>query len=598
MSGRIRRRRGDDERGVIVIMWALLMVAVLIVAALVIDLGQLKTTRRSGQSVADLAALAGGKSLSSGAPQAACGDALKYLKGNTPDLPASADPASNTCSNIQSLASCKASPTPTDAGFIGATGAYTVVIRYPVADNDSAMTDGFRALNASIDGTPCERMAVTIARSRPTFFGGVVGVSSLTTHATAVVRASALKKKGIPALWLLEPANCAALKVSGSGTAVNVGDLTVDPIVPGYVSIDSDGSGCSGGATTLSVPTGSLIAAPTSGSTPGLISLFAMPFLTACSGATLHDCDPSDVQANRLLPQPRPSGERATRAPVDWTFNCKASYPNYKPGTVAVPIESCPSTGDGAHFPYIDNLVAAIGNTTGSAPATGAWQRWTTGGGGHSCNPSGNTTVTGNWWVDCSTLSVGGGATVTFANGNVVMDGHLKLTGSGAVSMNTANAVATLPASCLPPTVATPCVNNASTNAAFLYMRNGDLNLNGGGINFNRVFVYQANGVLGNTGGSPPTWSAPTEGPFAYLALWSEKQSTAYQINGGASMALQGIYFTPYGDMSLAGGSPVAQQHAQFISRSLAVSGGATFNLAPDGNNFISIPPKAGTLIR
>jgi len=58
---------------------------------------------------------------------------------------------------------------------------------------------------------------------------------------------------------------------------------------------------------------------------------------------------------------------------------------------------------------------------------------------GHGCNPSGTTSVSGNWWVDCSAeLSIGNGTTVTFSGGNVVFDGGLSMTG-GALNFNSPN---------------------------------------------------------------------------------------------------------------------------------------------------------------
>ena len=64
-------------------------------------------------------------------------------------------------------------------------------------------------------------------------------------------------------------------------------------------------------------------------------------------------------------------------------------------------------------------------------------------------------------------------------------------------------------------------------------------------------------------------------------------------------MSLSGIFFTPNANpFSIAGGSPVDQQRAQFISHRLAISGGGSLNLAPDPDEFVQIPPVAGSLIR
>jgi hypothetical protein len=130
-------------------------------------------------------------------------------------------------------------------------------------------------------------------------------------------------------------------------------------------------------------------------------------------------------------------------------------------------------------------------------------------------------------------------------------------------------------------------------------MRAGDINVTGGIPTFNHVTVYQAGGVVKITGGAPPSWSAPTEGPFAELGLWSELSSNKYQINGGAGVQLTGVFFTPEAaPFSLSGNGDWGQQNAQFISYRFSVSGGGTLTMAPDPNKFVQPPARTGTLIR
>ena len=116
--------------------------------------------------------------------------------------------------------------------------------------------------------------------------------------------------------------------------------------------------------------------------------------------------------------------------------------------------------------------------------------------------------------------------------------------------------------------------------------------------------------MYGGTGsvafsGNPPTWTAPTEGPFASLAYWSDMPPTAsnaerssYVITGGSGAVLTGIFFTPEASpFKLAGGGNWGQQNAQFISYQLTVTGGGILNVAPDPS-FISPPNPNGYLIR
>ena len=110
--------------------------------------------------------------------------------------------------------------------------------------------------------------------------------------------------------------------------------------------------------------------------------------------------------------------------------------------------------------------------------------------------------------------------------------------------------------------------------------------------------MYQKGGAIKDTAGAAPTWSPPSEGPFAALSLWSEK-SDVYTINGGGGLDLSGVFFTPEADaFKLTGGGGVNQQHAQFIAYHLELSGSGTLKLAPDNTQYIAIPPRAGTLIR
>jgi hypothetical protein len=104
--------------------------------------------------------------------------------------------------------------------------------------------------------------------------------------------------------------------------------------------------------------------------------------------------------------------------------------------------------------------------------------------------------------------------------------------------------------------------------------------------------------VLKGSGGSPPAWSAPSEGPFAGLALWAEAPG-AYTISGGAGVTLRGTFFTPFADeLTLTGGGNWGQQNAQFISYRLKVTGGSVLTMAPDPTSAVILPPSAATLIR
>jgi len=253
--------------------------------------------------------------------------------------------------------------------------------------------------------------------------------------------------------------------------------------------------------------------------------------------------------------------------------------------------------------PYIDNLKAAIGTNGLPAVTNGvgtAYQSWKA---AFSCNPAGTISVSGNWVVDCNGgLNIGNGTNVEFKNGNVVFDGGFQMTG-GTLKFNTNNTNAALPPICKPPAVTTPCTGYASPEASFVYIRKGDINITGGVLTVNKAMVYVKDGYV-KVNSSPPIWLAPNDGPFNYLALWSDQPATSNNLSknsmaGGTGVQLSGIFFVPEAaPFSLTGGGTWGQQNAQFIAFQLQVSGGGSLTMSPDPQKSIKTPTLAGTLIR
>src|SRR5581483_4228962 len=328
----IRRPAGAKERGAVLIVTTLLLTAVLGMTAILVDLGQVRSTTRLDQSVADLAALAAGKWLSQKNPAAACQDAVTYLNANanlSPTINAvnfcaqSGNDVNKTTCSSGSLTEAKPSAT---------VGRYSVSIHYPVPDSEIADTNVSGGAHAN-DGVPCERMRVVISATDSRIFGGVLGGGSLATTRSATVRPSIAKSKLTPALWLLDPTGCTALSVSG-GSQLTIG-TTSPGIVQGVVTVDSDGSTCSSNQDTVSVSgAGTFLKAVPTTPPPspdqdkvGTVELLALPIgATTCVDPA---CNSADVTAGRLSPQPVPEGERGTRGPVDWVYNCKSGYRAY-----------------------------------------------------------------------------------------------------------------------------------------------------------------------------------------------------------------------------------------------------------------------------
>ncbi len=591
------RAKMDDDAGVVLPLMALAVSALLIVTAFVIDLGYMRGGARVDQALADVAALAASEDLENQRYVDACESMIDYLNRNAHDMPTI--DGGDFCTEMSSTV-C------TDGALVQATpsvtaGKYTVGIEFPVPDEPGP----YPAMGAGIeDGPPCDRMRLTVNSVEPAFFGGVVGESDYTVTRSATLRAGPGEHSKAPALWLLEPYGCTALATSGAGTSIVVGDMSAVPPIEGLITVDSNATqtngsgGCSGGSTAIDVSQGTLHALPTSVPTGsdqelGEIRLFAMRrFQTACQ---IPACDPADVAAGRLAPTPFHVPRRATRGPVDHRWNCKTGYPDYDVGTAGfdgIDIADCPKATEIP--PYIDLLRTLVG-TSGAPIGFSTFPR--AGVPTDSCNVSGTVVLpAGNWFVNCNTLNVSGGNAITFSGGNVVTKGGVTSTGNGAIAINNNNPASSLPGSCLPAIGFSMCTSSSS-NAAWFYMRGGDLDVKGP-FTAHDTMMYFHDGVIKLTGGGSFTWTSPTEGPFKGLSAWAEKGGS-YQITGGGIVKMAGAFFTPFANaMTISGNGVWDVRGAQFISRRLTASGGANLTMAPNAISAIVLPPREGFLIR
>jgi hypothetical protein len=557
-------------------MATMLLTGLMVMAALVVDIGHMRGMRRANQSVVDFAALAAADALTSktgpDAPSG-CVDAVRYLRLNAEGL---AD-LDMDCSLLPTI--CVEDVT-LPVRVTASTDDYDVAITFPVADSMIADPNVTGSGLRVDDGEPCERLMVEVEQRASSFFAGIVGRDELTTRASAVLRQIPEKEDQVPSLWLLDPYECSVLSVSG-GAFVEAGIEDFG----GLISLDSDGSGCGNSGYTITVGgSGTRLHAVYSDSNPpGRISLHAMsPGQQRCDDGNPRACNQSDVDNGTLQPQPERRARRATRAPVDHRFNCRTGenqYPDYH----GIPIADCEDgTGN-----YIDQLRAAVGG----AGAPLGFQTWP-----HGCNvPQGDYVLAGNWFVDCNDFRIGNHTRVEFTGGNVVFKNSITMQG-GSLVFNSNNPNPNLSETCL--TQVTSCLTESSAGAAWVYQRGGNLRLQGGALTAIHTSIYQHDGTFQINAGAPPVWSAPIEGPFTSLSLWSEK-SGSFGINGGAEMELTGIFFTPEADpFSLSGGAPVTPQRAQFISYRAAISGSGKLILAPLEIFPVVVPPPAALLIR
>jgi hypothetical protein len=89
MLAQFRRRRREED-GAYAVLFVIVLGVFVMAGALAVDIGQLYMTRHATQSVADMAATAGGLALeptTGGTPRDGCLDAWAYAVDNLPDAP-------------------------------------------------------------------------------------------------------------------------------------------------------------------------------------------------------------------------------------------------------------------------------------------------------------------------------------------------------------------------------------------------------------------------------------------------------------------------------------------------------------------------------
>lgn len=578
IARRARAAGPGSEDGVVAVFTIIVLFALLGVAALVLDLAGMRAQRTHDRGAADLAATAAARSLSTsqgGDMVTACNSAWAYTLANLSNpTPA----GSMGCSAF--AATCNAAVARTASQTAGD---YTVTIKNPVPDTDPLMGThtlggATQGINASIDGTPCQRIGVTIAHARSSVFAQIFGTKSSTTRSSSVSLAlTGLTKSPAPGLLILEPNACNALTASGQAKIkVNaVGDL------PGYIVVDSRGTGGSGSNSCTSgsrytidasgILNASIIAdaSATSGAA-GVIDLYAL----APGQGTTHAYDPADVPT-RVSPQPGDEAKPVTRSVIDNKFNCKAAGIDGVLGT-ADDCAAATATSDS-----IDQL-KRLYNTSAPYNAPTVPAGFTTyprvGVPGDSCSPGGAaiTLPAGNWYFNCpSGFNVSN--TFTIGGGNLVFAGGVNVQGNSLT------------------------VNPALSPTTIVYIRSGDLSKGAqAALTLNNTAVILQSGVINFGGGSGSLWwTGPTNpgGPYDDLALWSE--SANGQLMGGqALLHLVGIFFMPNAPFTFAGQGAQYQTFAQFVSRTLLASGQGTLNISPDPERGFTIPRVGDRLIR
>ncbi len=605
-----------QDKGAALLFIAMTMLLLLGVVAIVIDLAGLRFDLRADRLASDLAATAGASALdpfdATGGPRQACETAKAYALLNLGEAGWDVEP---NCNRIATT--CDATTLPPDPPVAGTIGPYHVEIVYPVLDDDPLMSE--RPIDAEIDGAPCQRIGVAITRNREYTFARVMGFDQGSTEVRSVAKYGAGPGLGeLVPLVLLEPYDCSALYTSGQGkVTVKHFDDT-----PGLIVVDSAATACSPSDPFAIDAKGTqkgwirALPVPPQGPAPEIPGAIFSYALFQPTPSPSHAYDPSDLTDPinpadlsdpsepaktwfRLYPQPIGISSRVTRAPIDYRYNCKTSYPDYA-GSIAIPDCTDPAGSD-----YIDQLVGMYGGTP-TTPA-GFVHVWTTYTGdanyptGLPCDLQGSdpspVLPAGNWYVDCPGTSGGQGFTirnsVTFTGGDVVFEGQVRTVSGGTLVINDDGD------------------GNPDNNPNHLmYLRDGDFIKDAQStVILTHVMVYLANGRVDFNGGDGGlTWTAPDlpsgtapatfQDHFDDLALWSES-SERHHIGGQAGNDLEGTFFTPYAEpFELSGQGSQFQTEAQFVTRKLEVSGQAEVRMYPNPDRFTPIPLREIRLIR
>ena len=558
---------------------------------------------------------------------------------------------------------CSNASTPKRTSTSQSSGAYVVTIDYPVLATDLTDPRLLDGAGTEDGLSPCSRMRVSVSRFSEPIFGGVVGSPGLTPSASSVVRAGLSPNGvAAPAILLLERFNCGSLTAAGQGGvrvrgAVTAGGwIHADTAAGGVGSVGSNcqgGTSCSannysivGTALPSSAGSGPSIIAESSSGSVGRIGTYALYPRILGSGACTY---PTGLNV------PATADPIVSRTPIDLRFNSPfnaagASITDlqrigYSATTSAAPSGFATVSGsacgrDGVVWQaarvYID--CPSPGGFSGKNVVFRATDVILTGAlnvaGGYVAFPNARSIYVRGCTSCAKGLSITSGGFLSVSSGESV-SGKFNLTATlaAAVDGQAGGAPATWPTvSCLTDRASTPGATTLATFSGSFYVQNATANLC-------QTFVYLGDNASSytrvsrtsdgncnanlpcpsntppakpvfdlNSGSSPAmSWTAPNQNlsgpsvasPFDGLALWTEG-GTSCAIGGQGALSTSGVFFFPNCNFTYSGQAnadiPLA---AQFIGRSLTMSGQGVLSLQPDPKRSIAVAsPGTVQLIR
>ncbi|MEO6144031.1 MAG: pilus assembly protein TadG-related protein [Dermatophilaceae bacterium] len=212
MRTRFVRKHPRDEQGAVAILTALLMVVLLLSAAIVVDLGNARDVRRQSQNAADAASLAGANMLYPASGE--CTDGT-LTSGEVPCTKDAVD-------EVRSYASKNFQVDP-------ATGWGTCSATLPAdyAPKPGTLSPGTPCISFSPVASPTKVRVYMPTRSVATFFGGVIGQSSIAVSSWAEASLGDAVRCSLCFLGPVDAGN-GDFSVTGGSIAVN-GNVDLGP---------------------------------------------------------------------------------------------------------------------------------------------------------------------------------------------------------------------------------------------------------------------------------------------------------------------------------------------------------------------------------
>lgn len=626
----------SSEQGAVAVIIAIVLSVLLLFAAIAIDLGGLRVDRSASQLAADMAAAAAVQDFDPVIPgdaQRACLEAVIFAEENLGiDLDASPNlrcedeyPESQPCS--EALPPGAAEYTGTDR--FG--NDYTVTISNPVLASDDQLMGTQPA--ADSDGEACERIGVSIQRTRDYLFARFAG-SGATTMSAVGLGAQPGDEGEFASLIVLHRQECQALVASGTGAVVRVDPLVrnegteQDPDIRSYagiITVDSAKSGCGKNSEIFDLDGGASILAP-----EGRINSYALRV-----GVPREEVHPDSPN---LSPSPR-RGPQITRAPVDHLYNCLDEYPSgprWSPehADSVGGIEACDRTQPDPPDPFMKELHDVYQEMTAdNLPVLPAGDAWVVvsdeaayddlafscsklegrfGSAEGADRPEG---TTGRYWfIDCPGTNNKG-----FEPSDVHFDGVDAVVTNGRINLQSSDAL-----------TVTGITEKDGGAGAVLYLQRGDLGKQGR-FSFTDTFVYIDNGIVEMSGQADLTWEGPLlpefgkydpedppaqracaahDGPapaaacFSPLTLWSNSPED-HTLGGGGTLDIAGTFFAPNAGSDkkaswfrLAGGAGQDLQEAQFFVGRLRVDGSGAVTMRPNPETNVEVELTGTALVR